>query len=474
MTAPATINIVQDIPILEPSLTKERLSLPHAAIGLAPSVGADTDPEHTSCEPLNGELDGGAITAPAAGKVVQDIRTLDPTLSEMRLSLPHAAIGLAPSVGADTDPEPASCEPLNGELDGGAITAPAAGKVVQDIRTLDPTLSEMRLSLPHAAIGLAPRVGADTDPEPASCEPLNGELDGGAITAPAAGKVVQDIRTLDPTLSEMRLSLPHAAIGLEPSVGADTDPEPASCEPLNGELDGGAITAPAAGKVVQDIRTLDPTLSEMRLSLPHAAIGLEPSVGADTDPEPASCEPLNGELEEAAITAPAAGKVVQDIRTLDPTLSEMRLSLPHAAIGLEPSVGADPDLKPSSCEALNRKLEDIAVTEPAAVKVAGRRKPSRDGNRRPEASVPFSEWTRDLQRTHVQDLIDRLPNSGWYARCSERGCEARAAFICADEGHTFCRPHRRYAYEAVALAAFGLGPEDWAGRPECDGDFRGW
>ncbi len=38
-------------------------------------------------------------------------------------------------------------------------------------------------------------------------------------------KVVQDIRTLDPTLSEMRLSLPHAAIGLEPSVGADTDPE---------------------------------------------------------------------------------------------------------------------------------------------------------------------------------------------------------------------------------------------------------
>ena len=212
----------------------------------------------------------------------------------------------------------------------------------------------------------------------------------------------------------------------------------------------------------------------MRLSLPHAAIGLAPRVGADTDPEPASCEPLNGELEESAITAPAAGKVVQDIRTLDPTLSEMRLSLPHAAIGLEPSVGADPDLKPSSCEALNRKLEDIAVTEPAAVKVAGRRKPSRDGNRRPEASVPFSEWTRDLQRTHVQDLIDRLPNSGWYARCSERGCEARAAFICADEGHTFCRPHRRYAYEAVALAAFGLGPEDWAGRPECDGDFRGW
>ncbi len=42
----------------------------------------------------------------------------------------------------------------------------------------------------------------------------------------ASGRqVVQDIRTLDPTLSEMRLSLPHAAIGLEPSVGADTDPE---------------------------------------------------------------------------------------------------------------------------------------------------------------------------------------------------------------------------------------------------------
>ncbi len=294
------------------------------------------------------------------------------------------------------------------------------------------------------------------------------------MTAPATINIVQDIPILEPSLTKERLSLPHAAIGLAPSVGADTDPEPASCEPLNGELDGGAITAPAAGKVVQDIRTLDPTLSEMRLSLPHAAIGLEPSVGADTDPEPASCEPLNGELEEAAITAPAAGKVVQDIRTLDPTLSEMRLSLPHAAICLEPSVGADPDLKPSSCEALNRKLEDIAVTEPAAVKVAGRREPSRDGNRRPEASVPFSEWTRDLQRTHVQGLIDRLPNSGWYARCSERGCEARAAFICADEGNTFCRPHRRYAYEAVALAAFGLGPEDWAGRPECDGDFRGW
>lgn len=114
------------------------------------------------------------------------------------------------------------------------------------------------------------------------------------------------------------------------------------------------------------------------------------------------------------------------------------------------------------------------MTEPAAVKVAERRKPSRDGKRRREASVPFSEWKRGRQRAHVQRLIDRLPNSGWYARCSESGCEARAAFICVDKGRTFCRPHRRYAYEAVALAAFGLGPEDWAGRPEEDGDFRGW
>ena len=284
----------------------------------------------------------------------------------------------------------------------------------------------------------------------------------------------QDIRTLFPVLATDQLSTPRVTMDPAPIVGADTDPEHTSCESLNCELEEVAMTAPATINIVQDIPILEPSLTKERLSLPHAAIGLAPRVGADTDPEPASCEPLNGELEEAAITAPAAGKVVQDIRTLDPTLSEMRLSLPHAAIGLEPSVGADPDLKPSSCEALNRKLEDIAVTELAAVKVAGRRKPSRDGNRRPEASVPFSEWTRDLQRTHVQDLIDRLPNSGWYARCSERGCEARAAFICADEGHTFCRPHRRYAYEAVALAAFGLGPEDWAGRPECDGDFRGW
>ncbi len=66
------------------------------------------------------------------------------------------------------------------------------------------------------------------------------------------------------------------------------------------------------------------------------------------------------------------------------------------------------------------------MTEPAAVKVAERRKPSKDGNRRREASVPFSEWKRGRQRAHVQRLIDRLPNSGWYARCSESGCEARA------------------------------------------------
>ncbi len=63
MTAPATINIVQDIPILEPipmpNSTGYRYRIRrYAAIGLAPSVGADTDPEPASCEPLNGELDG--------------------------------------------------------------------------------------------------------------------------------------------------------------------------------------------------------------------------------------------------------------------------------------------------------------------------------------------------------------------------------------------------------------------------------
>ncbi len=44
MTAPATFEIVQDIRIPGPSLTKERLSIPHAAIDFAPIVGADTDP----------------------------------------------------------------------------------------------------------------------------------------------------------------------------------------------------------------------------------------------------------------------------------------------------------------------------------------------------------------------------------------------------------------------------------------------
>lgn len=284
----------------------------------------------------------------------------------------------------------------------------------------------------------------------------------------------QDIRTLCPILATDQLSTPRATMDLALTVGADTDPEPTSCESLNCELEEVEMTAPATVKIVQDIRILEPSLTKERLLIPHAAIDLAPIVGADADPEPASCEPLHGELEGSAITAPAAGKVVQDIRTLDPALSEKRLSLPHAAISLAPSVGADPDLKPSSCEAQNRELADIAVTEPAAIKVAGRRKPSRDGNRRSEASVPFSEWRRGRQRTHVQRLIDRLPNFGWYARCSESGCEARAAFICAYKGRTFCRPHRRYAFEAVALAAFGLGPEDWAGRPECDGDFRGW
>lgn len=284
----------------------------------------------------------------------------------------------------------------------------------------------------------------------------------------------QDIRTLCPILATDQLSTPHVTVDPAPTVGADTDPEHTSSESLNCELEEVAMTAPATVEIVQDIRIPGPSLTKERLSIPHAAIDLAPIVGADTDPEPASFEPLDCELEEVAMTAPAAGKVVQDIRTPDPTLSEMRLSQPHAAIGLAPSVSADPDLKPFSCEALNRELEDIAVTEPAAIKVAGRRKRSRDGTRRSEASVPFSEWTRGRQRTRVQRLIDRLPNYGWYARCSDSGCEARAAFICADKGRTFCRTHRRYAFEAVALAAFGLGPEDWAGRPECDGDFRGW
>lgn len=284
----------------------------------------------------------------------------------------------------------------------------------------------------------------------------------------------QDIRTLRPILATDQLSTPHVTMDLAPTVGAGTDPEPTSCESLNCELEEVAMTAPVTVKIVQEIRILGPSLTKERLLIPHAAIDLAPIVGADTDPEPASCEPLNGELEGGAITAPAAGKVVRDIRTLDPTLSEMRLSLPHADIGLAPSVSAGTDRKPASSKQLNCELEKVAMTEPAAVKVAERRKPSRDGNRRREASVPFSEWTRDRQRAHVQRLIDRLPNSGWYARCSESGCEARAAFICVDKGRTFCRPHRRYAFEAVALAAFGLGPEDWAGRPECDGDFRGW
>ncbi|WP_149312904.1 hypothetical protein [Methylobacterium sp. P1-11] len=284
----------------------------------------------------------------------------------------------------------------------------------------------------------------------------------------------QDIRTLCPILATDQLSTPHVTMDLAPIVGADTDPEHTSCESLNCELEEVAMTAPVTVKIVQDIRILEPSLTKERLLIPHAAIDLAPTVGAGTDPDPTSCEPLNRELEEIAMTAPAAGKVVQDIRTLGPTLSKGQLSIPHAAIGVAPSVSADTDLTPASSQPLNCELEKAAMTEPAAVKVGERRKRSRDGNRRREASVPFSEWRRDRQRAHVQRLIDRLPNFGWYARCSECGCEARAAFICVDKGRTFCRPHRRYAFEAVALAAFGLGPEDWAGRPECDGDFRGW
>jgi hypothetical protein len=164
----------------------------------------------------------------------------------------------------------------------------------------------------------------------------------------------------------------------------------------------------------------------------------------------------------------------QAIRTLGPTPASEQRSTPQAAMTAAPTVGADADPEPALSEPSNRELEEVAMKAVAARKVAARRKPSRDDSRSRAASPPFSERRRGQQRSHVQRLIDRLPGFGWYARCSESGCEARAAFICADEGRTFCRPHRRYASHSVALAAFGIGPEDWAGRPQCDGDFRGW
>lgn len=156
-----------------------------------------------------------------------------------------------------------------------------------------------------------------------------------------------------------------------------------------------------------------------------------------------------------------------DVRTLFPVVATDHFS---ASLGTEttaPTVGADANLEPADLRPVECLTEEVPASHTNERRETGRGDLwSRYGT--------FSYWPPTHQRAHVQRLVNRLPNAGWNARCGEIGCTAEAAYICAEEGDTYCGTHRRYAGYRVPLASFGLGPESYPGRPQDDGDFRGW
>lgn len=155
-----------------------------------------------------------------------------------------------------------------------------------------------------------------------------------------------------------------------------------------------------------------------------------------------------------------------NIRTIFPVLPAGQLSAPPAVATSALTVGAYAELEPITPQSAECICEEVAANN-----IDEQREIDRSDAWRYE---PFSNWQLKRQRAHVRRLIEALPDAGWYARCSEIGCQTPAAYICAEEGTAFCRSHRRYACHRVPLATFNLGPEAWAGRAKDDGDFRGW
>lgn len=110
----------------------------------------------------------------------------------------------------------------------------------------------------------------------------------------------------------------------------------------------------------------------------------------------------------------------------------------------------DPDpLEPAALEPVETGVDDTNSQCAPAQDSGPKRSPSR----------PVWMWRENRQLARARRLAEDLPEAGWNAPCSEVGCGSRSAFICADEGTAFCRPHRKLAKLPVPLAEFGIGPE---------------
>lgn len=161
-----------------------------------------------------------------------------------------------------------------------------------------------------------------------------------------------------------------------------------------------------------------------------------------------------------------------DVRTIVPVLLAGQQIRPLAVAVSAPTVGADAEPEHADPCPLEEEPAECRPEEVPAGSTDERYETGR-GDLWSRYGL-FPDWPLKHQRVHVQRLVNRLPHGGWSALCSETGCQTPATYICADEGDTFCRTHRRYAGHRVPLAAFGLGPESYHCRPQDDGDFRGW